>query len=218
MALTALLAAAFALQPVGSFHADEPVARDGEHWLALRATALAASLVDTRARVTPVHDVVVDADGERSGREVATAVPDAGLLLRGSGLRAGPVAFAPLPATPTPLTAAPLMLRLGRAEYRVTLDCGRAATRCEVVLADGYRRQVLFALDAGRRDDGSLMLGDDASPALLFAGDLDRDGRLDLILDATDHYNVGRPTLYLSSPARDGELVRRVAVNESVGC
>jgi hypothetical protein len=86
------------------------------------------------------------------------------------------------------------------------------------VLADGYRRQVLFALDAGRRDDGSLMLGDDASPALLFAGDLDRDGHLDLILDATDHYNVGRPTLYLSSPARDGELVRRVAVNESVGC
>ena len=44
-------------------------------------------------------------------------------------------------------------------------------------------------------------LGDDASPTLLFAGDLDRDGKLDLIFDTTDHYNVRRPTLFLSSQA-----------------
>ncbi|MET0807665.1 MAG: hypothetical protein ABWX93_02785, partial [Pseudoxanthomonas sp.] len=63
-----------------------------------------------------------------------------------------------------------------------------------------------------------MSLGDDASPTLLFAGDLDRDGKLDLIFDGTDHYNVSRPTLFLSSPAGQGELLHEVARYESVGC
>lgn len=219
MALIALAAAAaFALQPVGSFHDGESLARDGEHWLALQATPAHAALVDTRVRVKRVHDDVVDDDGTDTGIEVATALADTGLLLRGPGLRAGPVAAVALPASPTPLAKAPVALRLRATPYRLVLQCGKTGERCDVVLDDGHRRQVLLTLPAGRYDDGSLMLGDDASPALLFAGDLDRDGRLDLILDATDHYNVGQPTLYLSSHARDGELVRAVAVHTSVGC
>jgi hypothetical protein len=219
MALIALVAtAAFALQPVGSFHAGEPVARDGERWLALQATPAAAALVETRVRVKPVHDVVVDGDGSSTGLEVASAVPGATVLLRGAGLHAGSVEVAALPASHAPLAAAPFDLRLGSTRYRLALQCNGGATRCDVVLDDGRRRQVLFALDAGRQDDGSLMLGDDASPTVLFAGDLDRDGRLDLILDTTDHYNVGRPTLFLSTAAREGELLRPVAVHESVGC
>jgi hypothetical protein len=61
-------------------------------------------------------------------------------------------------------------------------------------------------------------LGDDATPALLFAGDLDRDGVLDLLLDTTDHYNLSRPTLFLSSQAGTGELLREVARFVAVGC
>lgn len=216
--ITLALGAAFALQPTGSFHDGETVARDGEHWLALQVKPAAAALVDTRVRVKRVHDVVVDDEGGRTGREVDTAVPDATLLVRGAGLRAGAVARAALPESPTRLGTAPIGLRLGRAHYRLALDCDASATRCDVVLDDGRHRQALFALDAGRYQDGSLMLGDDASPMLLFAGDLDRDGRLDLILDATDHYNLSAPTLLLSTQARDGELVHAVAAHESVGC
>ena len=219
MALSALVAAAaFALQPVGTFHDGEAVARDGERWLALQVTPRGAALIDTRASVRRVHDVVADEDGARTGREVTTQVADATMLLRGAGLRAGVVAVSALPASPARLGAVPVELHLGQAHYRLLLDCGPAATRCNVVLDDGHRRQALFALDAGRYDDGSLMLGDDAAPALLFAGDLDRDGRLDLILDTTDHYNLGRPTLYLSAPAHGAELVRPVASLSSVGC
>ncbi|HEY4555320.1 MAG TPA: hypothetical protein VIG68_02630, partial [Lysobacter sp.] len=113
---------------------------------------------------------------------------------------------------------APIELRLGDVPYRLALRCDAQRTTCRIELASGARQQALLELPASRGDDGSPMLGDDASPALWFAGDLDRDGHLDLILDATDHYNLSRPTLYLSTQAADGELVRRVAEHEAVGC
>lgn len=50
------------------------------------------------------------------------------------------------------------------------------------------------------------------------AGDLDGDRALDLLIDLTDHYNVSRPTLFLSRGRRAGTLLERVATHESVGC
>ncbi len=48
-------------------------------------------------------------------------------------------------------------------------------------------------------------------PRLLWAGDLDRDGQLDLILDrSTSEFSL-EPSLYLSSAAKEGELVGLVA-------
>ena len=119
---------------------------------------------------------------------------------------------------PARISEAPIDLRLGDAAYRLALRCALPGAPCRVELETGTHRQALLELAATRNEDGSLMLGDDASPALLFAGDIDRDGRLDLILDATDHYNLRRPTLYLSTQAADGELVHRVAEHEAVGC
>lgn len=221
MALTSLaLAAAFALQPVGSFHGDETVARDGERWLALRATPGGAALVPARVHVRAVHDAVVDAPGGASGREVSADVEGASVLLRGPGLRAGAVGAAAIGPEPRLLGESAIALRLQGRDYRLSLDCDvpAADARCRIRLAQGARRQVLLEIAAGRADDGRLLLGDDASPALWFAGDLDRDGRLDLLLDTSDHYNVGRPTLLLSSQARAGELVRPVATHRSTGC
>jgi len=54
-------------------------------------------------------------------------------------------------------------------------------------------------------------------PAILWIGDLDRDGRLDIFLDATV-YPSGHYILYLSSEAGKGEIVRKVAEMISPGC
>ena len=59
---------------------------------------------------------------------------------------------------------------------------------------------------------------DDGHPALLWAGDLDGDGRLDLVLDESDHYNVTETTLYLSSTAAPGALVGRAGRHRTTGC
>ncbi len=46
---------------------------------------------------------------------------------------------------------------------------------------------------------------------LLFAGDIDRDGKLDIILDAPRHYEEKRMLLFLSSKAKNGNLLQKVA-------
>jgi hypothetical protein len=60
--------------------------------------------------------------------------------------------------------------------------------------------------------------GNDPYWYLLWAGDLDRDGKLDLYLSVTQHYDVAERKLFLSSQARRKKLVREVASFEIGGC
>jgi hypothetical protein len=53
---------------------------------------------------------------------------------------------------------------------------------------------------------------------LFWAGDLDGDGRLDLVMNLSGHYNVSETTLFLSSTRQQGKLVRKAAVFRIVGC
>ena len=54
---------------------------------------------------------------------------------------------------------------------------------------------------------------------IVFAGDIDGDGRLDLIIDTSNHYNVSSPTLYLSKPAsEEKKIIKPVGVFTTVGC
>jgi hypothetical protein len=59
---------------------------------------------------------------------------------------------------------------------------------------------------------------DAATWQLLWAGDLDGDGKLDLLFDLSTHSGAGARRLFLSSAARKGEAVREVAVLETTGC
>lgn len=54
-------------------------------------------------------------------------------------------------------------------------------------------------------------LSSESFPAVRWIGDLDRDGRLDVLLDAEPYPN-NRWILFLSSEAGDGEIVHQVAV------
>ncbi|MCB9189926.1 MAG: hypothetical protein H6600_08855 [Flavobacteriales bacterium] len=51
---------------------------------------------------------------------------------------------------------------------------------------------------------------DDAMITFYFIGDLDQDGKIDLLINESYKYSFGNPVLYLSSKARKGELVRRI--------
>ena len=51
----------------------------------------------------------------------------------------------------------------------------------------------------------------DGVPLLLWMGDLDRDGIIDLHVDTRENYRTTNYSLFLSSPAQANDLVRRVA-------
>ncbi|GEM_PF-763040 len=233
-------ASADAIQPLGAFHQGEAVARDGETWLTLWRAGEdgAARLAQTRVRVAHVYDPISDAEGQRTGEGVSVPVSADGrespiMLLRSNRVRVGAVDAAVVEDRSAHGLPA-YDFRLNGHASRLDTVCAPAPTSepigagesprgaCRWVFsADGDRRQTLLELSAAQMlVDGraTWSLDGDASPHLLFAGDLDRDGRLDLIIDATDHYNLSLPTLFLSSAAGPGQFLRRVSAHRAVGC
>jgi hypothetical protein len=94
---------------------------------------------------------------------------------------------------------------------------GGPPVACRLTLAGGAVDQVLAGFElawvAGTPEPA---LGDDPSPHLLWAGDLDGDCRPDPLLDLTDHYNLA--LLWLSSEAEAGDLVGLAAERRYPGC
>lgn len=121
-------------------------------------------------------------------------------------------------------------IRLGAQTWQLRTVCERSPVQprpsahdtrfaeCRVVLRSQTQQQVLARADSAVVASGVMSYGADAQLRLLFAGDLDGDGLLDLIIDTSDHYNVSKPTLFMSSPAGDGHMLRAVAHLYSVGC
>lgn len=75
---------------------------------------------------------------------------------------------------------------------------------------DGYRTKQIFA--GVRQISGS-------GYRFIWAGDLDRDGLLDLIMDMSNNEKGSSNTaLFLSSQAEEGQLIKKVAEFKTVGC
>jgi hypothetical protein len=119
------------------------------------------------------------------------------------GLRDGPVPA--LFIGDAPLTTAGTEISLGRySEDSPRVGVSGTEGAYEITLSEGERRQVLAhaeTIDSLNR----------TVPALLFAGDLDGDGKLDLLLDVSGHPAGSELRLYLSSKAKPGELVHEAA-------
>ena len=212
---------------LGVYHGDEAPARDGETWQAVVPADAGAALRPVRLRVEVARDEVLDPDdGPFTGRRVTTPAS----VVHETGWIDDPATLfvrrdaGPLPAGPVPVAMASdttyfrasrsYPLALGDATYTLTVAADSNAT-------GAYVRQWrigLVAPDGTAQPLATVENRDDAHPRLVWAGDLDADGRLDLVLDEAWHYNVSVTTLYLSSEAAPGRLVRRVARHETTGC
>ena len=101
----------------------------------------------------------------------------------------------------------PLRVALGARRYEVQLRSTRAdRTDATVILSDGRQTQVLYSVDG---------FVDDPHFEIEWAGDLDRDGRLDLVVNLSRKYSVYPHRLLLSSRAVKNQLVGEAAVFES---
>jgi hypothetical protein len=101
----------------------------------------------------------------------------------------------------------PLEIALNKRRYTVRLERLREdLADARVVLSDGVVRQVLYSTDG---------FVDDPHFYVEWAGDLDRDGRLDLVVNLSRKYSVHPHRLLLSTKADKSKLVGEAAVFET---
>ena len=105
-------------------------------------------------------------------------------------------------------------LWLGRRQYRIRLD-SKDPNYCDAVVTlthDGRRQKLFDATGPGTTNDPALVRScDEPHFTVHWAGDLDRDGRLDMLVTFSKKYSYHPRQLFLSSGARSGELVAEVA-------
>jgi hypothetical protein len=215
----------------GLFHGDEVSAEVAGSWYGLFEEEEGFALVETRVRVQSVFDPLVDMPGEATGWLVtADSEVDPLLLVRGlPGLAEGPVITVAAGGDDLEvggsysLSEGPrgwyALAAFGTAEAPPDLYASPRVSDYELRL---YRHPPL-ALSGPAEAAVSQQLVHfealmDGRPQLLWAGDLDRDGQLDLLMDATFHYNVSDYTLWTSSGAPEGQLVRQAARFATSGC
>ncbi|MFG6093638.1 hypothetical protein SPB21_00200 [Leptothoe sp. ISB3NOV94-8A] len=217
----------YELLQVRKYHGDEVVATSGEQWWSLFVTDDGFELLPTTITVNTIRDGILDMEGDEfTGKEIVTDNDAMSMfLVKGPDfLTSGMVktVFAGSVTVPRHL---PQQDRLS--SLSVVLNADEASKipihyrfqLTEVDSADTLQTILTFSEDGeGKKQEYRLdNCCDWTGPSLLWAGDLDRDGRLDFLLDTSRHYNVSEPTLFLSSLAREGEIARPVARRHSVG-
>lgn len=190
----------------GSYHGWEVKASDGEECLALYSEDGFCELRSVVLHIEPAFDPYFDGEGDASGFAVSIendVVQPLFILLpprAGNGPMPGPV--------PTVVTDSPILLPLAHdalGEYGSL----RVESKGVFLIAEGREERL-----SGVYDDDS-----GAGVNIVWAGDLDRDGRIDLLLDDRPHYACRMNyRLFLSGSAQHGRLVQEVASVFSVSC
>lgn len=202
---------------VTTYHNEELKARSGKMWMGLFATKPGQyELKSTKMTWKLVNDPVIDEDPKaKTGMEVKiTDKRDPLALIDGvPELKAGAVTTSPTYSKEHLDLKDKVKLKLGSNEYTMSVR-GKVKEKeyrvnYEIVLESGGIKQTVVK---------HKQIGAESAPSLLWAGDLDRDGKIDLIMDTTDNYNCRILTLFLSSKAKPGQLVKQVASHLSTGC
>jgi hypothetical protein len=207
----------------GSFHGDEVPADTPGSWFALVRDGGGASLQPVLVSVTAVRDEIVDDIGETTGRRVDVSPKlEALVLVKGlASLRPGPVSTTLVEQR---IDETHLDAHSSNVSYRFVVLCGdtyliagQRQQECELRIRSQSVEQSLFTYGTYFEGDHRLWASG-LPPSVVWAGDLDGDGRLDILLNTSNHENVNEMRLYLSSTATFGRLVSEVARFEHVGC
>lgn len=205
---------------VGEFHGEEVDAETGEQWLGLHISEDGSMLLNYELTVESVEDPIVDEPGQKTGRKVSVDLPLEPTFLVNADwiLNSGKVETVFEGNHEGLERISPVALRLTDTSYQLKVVGTEDGEKCwqdglpknaTLVLTRENTSQVLYSLEE---------CGSDPTWSLLWAGDLDRDGKLDLYVRVTQHYNISRKKLFLSSQANEGSLVQEVAEFVTSGC
>lgn len=207
------------LLEVGEFHGEEVSAETGERWLGLHIAGNDSTLLEYELAVDTVHDPFIDAADQKTGKKVSVNLPLEPIFLVNSDwvLQSGPVKTVFKGNNEWLQSISPVTLKLAASNYEIKI-VGDDGEKC---WPDGLPKNAKLILSNGKSDQVLYTLaecGSDPSWFLHWAGDLDKDGKLDLYVSVTQHYNFSERKLFLSSQADEGQLVGEAAEFVTSGC
>lgn len=200
----------------GTFHAGEVWENvEKENWFGLFCNNVCA-LSKTGLVTKRVNDGIIDEEGQKTGWEITTSKAGNSLLLIAGldFLTEREVPSIELPATEI-FPGDTVEFDYLNTHY--TLFATGVKRRSDVL---NYKLYLIG--DKNGKMITQLLVAqpayDDEMTDIIFAGDIDGDQFLDLIIDTSGHYNATMPTLYLSRPAENSQLLRIAGQHISVGC
>lgn len=205
------------------FYEEEVEDKPGLHkgWLGLYKNKNKYTLIPTTIRVKVVSHNLRDykKSTEKTGREISSNVklPNVFLLKNAKTLKPGEVKtvfYGNEDSSDSINRTYRREFDFNGAKYALFVEDsskegGDYLTKdSKMMLSAGNRKQIIY------KPEGC----NDCSWDLCWVGDLDKDGKLDFMLNLTSHYNSTCHTLFLSSQAKEGEIVRDVAELCQQGC
>lgn len=212
----------FDLLETGEYHGEEVSAKSGERWLAMYADKNGSYLKKTKIKVDRVPDFMLDNNKEKTGKEVSVKDKENPLfLVNAKTLKEGKfetyfrgATFEEYDEETSPVTSMEKNLNqhyiIGGVDYTLRVAevfNKRGEINSALILESGDIKQILHITN------DSSSIGE-----LFWVGDLDRDGKPDLYLSPWIKENNTVNSLFLSSEAEKGQIVKEVASLGTVGC
>jgi len=209
------------LQP-SNYHEDEITTEpDIKDWIGLFRDGDEFNMWKTDLTFERVEDPIMDDGGDPTGWKVASSnVQEAMYFFGGLDyLSEGSVESCKLEKTEL-YPGDMLKFNFKGVDYQMYATGQKVHIEGDYYQVENYKLFLMTAVDGEKRTSqiSDQRRFDDAMVSILFAGDIDMDGYLDLIINDTYHYNVSNPTLFLSKPAGEGETLKAAAAQQSTGC
>lgn len=209
---------------VGTFHSDEVWdGADREKWFGLFRGKTGFYIAETKIKTERINDDILDKAGEKTGWKVQTVNKDTSIILmeRLSFLRRHNLNRAVLSKDQIFPSDTVRITYLG-IDYNLYATGGKKKLIDNPDWFEVWNYKLFMTATIKGQIHKSLLVSqpnfDDQMINIIFAGDIDGDGILDLVIDTSRHYNATSPTIYLSRPAEKGEIVKPVGGHTSVGC
>ncbi len=202
----------------GTFHESEVEFEQAGEWFCLVKHEQGYELRMCEVAIEPAYDVIAD---DNTGKKVSAEGMDPLVLVRGVLLEAGPIKTCfsgqHFFLHPEYRTAAVLEGCSEEAETTIQIQAtGQVAGRLNSPLVTEFALHML----RNRDREQIIEIGHvkDSMPSLRWAGDLDRDGFVDFLMEVSDHYNCQRPALFLSGTSPRPGFVGQPITFTYCGC